>query len=626
MPVCFWASLTRRTIFTPRAVSVFSTSLQSQAPITRKFSTMAPRSTKRKASAAPAAKANGSKKAKTTDYDDELREPHHAADIAEKHGIVLRDYYPPEMSNTRARAYAEEALHRPMENLVIAQRETSEAMKKAAKGEAVAHWFKTDLRCADNTSLALAAQKAKELNVPLLCFYLVSPQDFKAHLRSPVRVDFILRTLKILKDDLAKLDIPLYIETVEERAKIPARVLELLDSWGCNHLCANLEYEVDELRRETKLLRLLAGKNKSFEAVHDTCVVPPGQLRSGTGNQYAVYTPWYRSWMAHIHSNLDLLELHDVPPKNPASVRKAFMKIFDCEIPAAPKGKELSAEEKKRFHSLWPCGEHEAKARLDKFCEERVGEYSEQRNIPSHNGTSSLSIHLASGTISARTCVRTARDRNKTKKLDGGLDGIKVWISEVAWRDFYRHVLVRWPHVCMNKPYKPDYADIEWSYDTDHFKAWCEGKTGFPIVDAAMRQLNHTGYMHNRCRMIVASFLSKDLLIDWRMGEKYFMEHLADGDFSSNNGGWGFSASVGVDPQPYFRIFNPLRQSERFDPQGEYIREWVPELKDFDNKEIHDPYNRGAGDKAKKNGYPKAIVEHSECRTRALAAYKAAVA
>lgn len=405
---------------------------------------MAPSATKRKSSAT---KTDGNKKAKTISYDDELREPHHAADIAEKYGIVLRDFYPPEMSNTRARSYIEEGLHRPMENLVIAQRETADAMKKAAKGDAVAHWFKTDLRCSDNTSLALAAQKAKEMGVPLVTFYLVSPQDFQAHLRAPVRVDFILRTLQVLRDDLAKLDIPLYIETVEERAKIPARVLELLGSWGCNHLCTNLEYEVDELRRETKLLRLFARNSKSFEAVHDTCVVPPGQLRSGSGNQYAVYTPWYRSWFAHIHANLDLIDLHDAPPKNPAAARKSFKQLFDCKVPAAPKGKALTAEEQKRYHALWPCGEHEAKLRLDKFCEERIGNYSDQRNIPSQNGTSSLSVHLASGTISARTCVRTARDRNKSKKLDGGLDGIKVWISEVAWRDFYRHVLVRWPHV-----------------------------------------------------------------------------------------------------------------------------------------------------------------------------------
>ena len=176
----------------------------------------------------------------------------------------------------------------------------------------------------------------------------------------------------------------------------------------------------------------------------------------------------------------------------------------------------------------------------------------------------------------------------------------------------------------MNKPFKSDLSNIEWSYDEEKFAAWCEGKTGFPIVDAAMRQLNHLGYMHNRCRMIVASFLSKDLLIDWRKGERYFMEHLIDGDFASNSGGWGFSASVGVDPQPYFRIFNPLLQSEKFDSHGEYIRKWVPELAGLDDKAIHDPYGRGAGDKAKKKGYPAPIVEHKKSRERALSAYKGA--
>lgn len=174
----------------------------------------------------------------------------------------------------------------------------------------------------------------------------------------------------------------------------------------------------------------------------------------------------------------------------------------------------------------------------------------------------------------------------------------------------------------MNKPWKPAYSHIAWSYNQEHFKAWCDGKTGFPIVDAAMRQLNHVGYMHNRCRMIVASFLAKDLVIDWRLGERYFMEHLIDGDFASNNGGWGFSASVGVDPQPYFRIFNPLLQSEKFDPDGEYIRKWVSELADVDGKAIHDPYGRGAKDIAKKNGYPEPIVNHKDRREVALAVYK----
>lgn len=178
----------------------------------------------------------------------------------------------------------------------------------------------------------------------------------------------------------------------------------------------------------------------------------------------------------------------------------------------------------------------------------------------------------------------------------------------------------------MNKPFKPEYSNIEWSYDNTHFEAWAKGLTGFPIVDAAMRQVQHMGWMHNRCRMIVASFLCKDLLLDWRMGERFFMENLIDGDFASNNGGWGFSASVGVDPQPYFRIFNPLLQSEKFDAEGEYIRKWVPELKGVKGKAIHDPYGRGAADIAKKRGYPKAIVEHKGCREKALAAYKKGIA
>ncbi|KAK5992577.1 Deoxyribodipyrimidine photo-lyase [Cladobotryum mycophilum] len=583
---------------------------------------MSTRAAKRKPASSPETKVVEIKRSRQDNRANDLREPHPLAEIAEEYGIVLRKYYPHEMSNARARAYNTDEIPRPMEELTSALEETAYLRKSVDVRDAVIHWFKMDLRHTDNKALALASAKAKEAGVPLICMYIVSPQDFEAHLNAPVRVDFMLRTLQVLRDDLARLDIPLYVETVEKRKRVPDRILELMEEWESNHLFANIEYEVDELRRETQMVRDLAENGKSFEVVHDTCVVPPGELRSGAGRQYAVYTPWYRSWMAHIHENLDLLELYDPPERNPESARQKYEKLFDCPIPEAPKNKRLSNEEKKRFRALWPCGELEAMARLNKFCEERIGNYHNKRNFPSDNGTSSLSVHLASGTISARTCVRIARDRNKTKKLDGGIQGIQVWISEIAWRDFYKHVLVNWPYVCMNKPFKPDYSGVTWSYDLSHFEAWTKGLTGFPIVDAAMRQLNHMGYMHNRCRMIVASFLSKDLLIDWRMGEKYFMEHLVDGDFASNNGGWGFSASVGVDPQPYFRIFNPLLQSEKFDSSGDYIRKWVPELEELSNKEIHDPYGRGAGTKAKKKGYPKPIVDHKGARERALSAYK----
>ena len=437
--------------YRPSAISYKSQVLPPRnAPLITHFHTMPARkaAAKRKLASLPSeANGNHTKKSKTDNATNGLRQPHPLADEAERHGVVLRKYYPPEMSNARARAYIAEEIPRPIEELYSALEDTSKERKAVKVKNAIVHWFKMDLRQSDNTALALASEKAKEAGLPLICMYILSPQDFEAHLRAPVRIDFMLRTLEVLKEDLAKLDIPLYVETVEQRKKIPDRILELMEEWGANHLFANMEYEVDELRREARLVRDLSENGKSFEVVHDTCVVPPGELQTGSGNQYAVYTPWYRTWVAHIHDNLDFLELFEPPSKNPESARKKFKGLFDCPIPEAPMNKSLNDEEKKRYRPLWPCGEHEALKRLDKFCQERIGGYSDNRNIPAENGTSCLSVHLASGTISARMCVRTARDRNKTKKLNGGNDGIATWISEVAWRDFYRHVLVNWPHV-----------------------------------------------------------------------------------------------------------------------------------------------------------------------------------
>lgn len=399
---------------------------------------------KRKASPANGA-VNGttSKKAKTSS----LSEPHPFYKDAEEHGIVLRKYYPHEMSNTRALAYKENALPRPIEQLQAAQQETAGARKKAKVGDAVVHWFKMDLRVSDNRALSMASELARGAGVPLIALYVISPQDWDAHFSAPIRVDFTLRTLEVLRADLEKLDIPLHVETVEKRTDVPKKISALMEEWGANHLFANMEYEVDELRREAKMVKMLAKSDKVFEVVHDTCVVPPGQLKTGTGNQYAVYSPWYRSWVAHVHANLELLEESDPPAKNPASARETLGKLFGGKIQQAPASKRMSAEETKRYGSLWPPGEHEAQKRLAKFCKERIGQYGEKRNFPAHNSTSSLSVHLASGTLSARACIRAARDHNSTKKLDGGSQGIQTWISEVAWRDFYKHVLVNWPYV-----------------------------------------------------------------------------------------------------------------------------------------------------------------------------------
>ncbi|KAI9814676.1 MAG: hypothetical protein M1832_005675 [Thelocarpon impressellum] len=549
--------------------------------------------------------------------------PAHTVDgEPEERGVIQREFYPPEMTNARALQYKDGEVTRPIAELDAAIKETLRGRTAVQVGDAVIHWFKCDLRLQDNKALHLAAKKAKEGGVPLICIYLVSPQDFQAHITAPVRVDFILRTLRVLKDDLAKLDVPLYVETVEKRKALPGRIMTLAEQWGASHIYANIEYEVDELRREAMMTRKCLEKGISLTAVPDTCVVAPGKLASQTGNQYAVYSPWFRAWIAFLHANPEHLELYDPPSKNPGIARTKFADEFEATIPDAPRNKKLTEEETKRFRSMWPAGEYEAQMRLKKFLLQRVGRYREARNLPASNGTAMLSVHFAAGTLSARTAIRNARDTNSTQKLDGGNPGIVTWISEVAWRDFYKHVLAHWPYVCMHKPFKPEYTNISWEYNSEHLEAWCTGKTGYPIVDAAMRQLAHTGYMHNRCRMIVASFLAKDLLLDWRLGERHFMEHLIDGDFASNNGGWGWSASTGVDPQPYFRIFNPLLQSEKFDADGEYIRKWVPELRDVTGKAVHEPYARGAKDVAEKAGYPKPIVVHKEARDRALARYK----
>ena len=365
----------------------------------------------------------------------------------EKYNIVDRKFYPPEMTNDRCRQYNENVLPRPVELLDAALEETAPDRKKIPVKDAVVHWFKCDLRIQDNKALHLAAEKAKSKDVPLICIFMVSPQDYQAHVTSPVRVDFILRTLQVLKEDLAELDIPLYVETIEKRKKLPGRIFELCEEWGVSHIFANVEYEVDELRREAAMVREGVQKGIDLTVVPDTCVVSPGELSTGTGRQYAVYTPWFRAWISYLHAHPNQLDLYDKPSKNPPSARTAFKHLFESPIPDAPANKRLTDEEKKRFRSMWPPGEHEAQERLHKFLKQKASNYKDNRNLPAGNGTACVSVHFASGTLSARTAIANARDANSTKRLDGGNAGIMTWISEVAWRDFYKHVLAHWPFI-----------------------------------------------------------------------------------------------------------------------------------------------------------------------------------
>nr|POE62743.1 deoxyribodipyrimidine photo-lyase [Quercus suber] len=542
---------------------------------------------------------------------------------AHEEDYIARAFYPPEIPDERCARYNKGELPRPITVLEDLIKTTSQARSAIPIGDAVVHWFKRDLRLADNRALHLASEKAKSTNVPLICIFIVSPQDYEAHVTSSRRVDFELRTLEVMKSDLAELNIPLYTTTILERKNVTRFLLEKCQEWRAKHVFCNIEYEVDELRREAKLLDLCLTNEIDFCAVHDDVVVPPGALATGAGSQYSVYSPWHRAWTKYIHANPRLLDPSPPPSPNADSAKHIYSSIFSQPIPQAPANKTLAPEEQTRMAHLWPASEHEAHARLQKFLAERISTYKETRNLPTLNSTSSLSVHFSAGTLSARSAIAAARAANTARALDAGNLGIQTWISELAWRDFYKHVLAHWPYVCMSKPFKYEYSAIAWEYDDAHFAAWRDGRTGYPIVDAAMRQLQQLGWMHNRCRMIVACFLAKDLLLDWRVGERYFMTALIDGDFASNNGGWGFAASTGVDPQPYFRIFNPLLQSEKFDLEGEYIRKWVPELREVLGKAVHDPYGRGAAKQAEAAGYPKPIVEHRFARNRALERYKA---
>ncbi|KAK4964076.1 DNA photolyase phr1, partial [Elasticomyces elasticus] len=344
--------------------------------------------------------------------------------VEERLGIVQREFYPPEMGNARCAMYNNNELPRPLQVLNTTIKDTAAARSKIEVGEAVVHWFKRDLRTNDNRALHLASEKAKSRGVPLVCMFIVSPQDYQAHLTSPARVDFELRTLQIMKQDLAEKDIPLYVETRENRKAIPAHIVDLCEKWRAKHIFCNIEYEVDELRRETKMTKMCLERGIDFSAVHDDVVVPPETLTTGQGKQYSVYTPWRRAWVAHVHSNPKILDTYEPPGQNPPSARDKLKDAFEMPIPAAPSNKSLTEEEKTRFSSLWPAGEHEASDRLDRFLDEKVGRYKEARNFPASNSTAMISVHLSSGTLAARTAVRRARDVNSTKKLDGGNEGL----------------------------------------------------------------------------------------------------------------------------------------------------------------------------------------------------------
>lgn len=450
-------------------------------------------------------------------------------------------------------------------------------------------WFRSDLRTSDNPALNAALRHDAAVAVYVLC-----EKQWDEHQVAPVKRDLIVRQLFSLERSLAKLNVPLVVlnsGTFDQAAAELPQFIQQLTEGRCIGVYYNHEYEFNEYHCTQNVISGLTALGMKTFGFHDQCAVAPGDIRTGNREYYKVFTPFKKAYIRDFASKGRVLT-PEPAPVSPVSVVSDLSALH-------------SVSTDNRLRTLWPEGEEEAHDRLNHFIEEKLSSYDKQRDFPSLESTSSLSPYLAVGALSTRQCLQAAVSQNDGV-LAGGKPGADCWISEIIWRDFYRHLIFAFPHLCQGKPFIRDTDSLPWKKKKALFEAWKQGRTGYPIVDAAMRQLKETGWMHNRLRMVTAMFLTKHLFVDWRLGEAYFMQQLVDGDFASNNGGWQWSASTGVDAAPYFRIFSPVRQSERFDPDGAFIRRYVPELASLDKKAIHAPAARLADHL----GYPAPLVDH----------------
>lgn len=469
-------------------------------------------------------------------------------------------------------------------------------------------WFRRDLRIHDQTAL-FEASRASTRGV--VGAFVICSEEWRQHDDAPAKVDFWLRNLRELSVELGKLNIPLRIVEAPGTRQIAPKLLALAKEAGCNALYYNHEYEVNEQRRDEAVRTHFVKHGLEARAFHDHVVFDPSEIRTGEGRFYTVYTPFKKAFLRRA-------EQEGVAPQ-PAPKKQPAIEVPSSDVPARVPGFESPISQE-----LWPAGERQARSRLEQFCERSLRAYKDERDLPAVDSTSKLSPYLNSGVISPRQCLAAARDANGGRLDDAspGHPGGAHWISEVIWREFYQHVMVGFPRVSMHRAFKPATERIVWNDNPGHLQAWERGRTGVPIIDAAMRQLAGTGWMHNRLRMIVAMYLTKDLFLDWRLGERFFMRNLVDGDLGSNNGGWQWSASTGTDAAPYFRIFNPVSQSERCDPGGEFIRRWVPELAGVDGDAIHNP-SRLPSLLRSKLDYPEPIAPREGVRERVMAAFQA---
>ncbi|CAI8827194.1 deoxyribodipyrimidine photo-lyase [Pseudomonas serboccidentalis] len=464
-------------------------------------------------------------------------------------------------------------------------------------------WLRSDLRQHDNTALAAAAARG-----PTVAVYLLSPRQWLEHDDAACKVDFWLRNLRELSSALGELNIPLLIRTADHWDQAPVVLVELCRQLNVEAVHVNEEYGVHESRRDAAVAQALKTTGIAFHSYLDQLLFKPGTVLTKTETYFQVFSQFRKVCYERLHRS--------VPGLIKAPGKQAKLNIDSDPVPASVEGFAAPSES---LRTLWPAGEQQARRRLDTFADAQIDYYQSERDFPAKPGTSQLSAYLAAGVISPRQCLHAALQSNQGE-FDSGKVGAVTWINELLWREFYKHILFGYPRVSRHRAFRPETEAVAWRNAPDELAAWQEARTGLPIIDAAMRQLLETGWMHNRLRMVVAMFLTKNLLIDWREGERFFMRHLIDGDLAANNGGWQWSASTGTDSAPYFRIFNPLSQSEKFDSEGLFIKHWLPELAGLNKKEVHNPAS--AGGLFGVADYPAPIVNLGASRERALAAFK----
>ena len=448
-------------------------------------------------------------------------------------------------------------------------------------------WFRSDLRIHDNEALSRATQ-----NQQTIALFIVAHKEWENHNDAKLKLAFMWRNLQQLKISLERENIPLKIIEVDAWAEIPDRIEQLMLAHEISSLYFNHEVGINEVERDRAVYRQLKKRHLNIYHYHDKTLVKLGSILNGENHPYKVFTAFKKRLIEILqHSHFD--NYAEIIAQHPMDL------VSD----------DLTFNPYHAFDDLaYKAGENAAFEILQEFLKEDIFNYHQNRDLLAIDGTSRLSPYLTLGVISVKALLKEALIINEGQ-FQTGNEGVLTWMNELYWREFYYHIMWNFPQVSKNRAFQAKTENIPWRENESDFEAWKNGKTGIPIVDACMRQLKETGWMHNRGRMITAMFLTKNLLIDWRKGEAWFMQNLIDGDFAANNGGWQWSASTGTDAVPYFRIFNPITQAERFDPKGDFIRQWCPELSGLDHKQIH---------KAQQN----AIVDLKSSRLRAIEAFK----